>query len=60
MLIPRRENLIPNEKKMFTAEIIDIMCQVMPGTKWTQQDELYVYQTTSKQKNLLLQQKKVK
>jgi hypothetical protein len=48
------------EKKNFIAGIIDIIGQVRPGTKWTQRGELYIYRTTSKQKNLLLQQKAVK
>jgi hypothetical protein len=48
------------EKKSLIAGIIDIIGQVRPGTKWTQRGELYIYPTTNKQKNLLLQQKAVK
>ncbi len=46
-------------KKIFIARLIDIIGQVRPGTKWTQRGELYIYPTTSKQKNLLLQQRSV-
>jgi hypothetical protein len=46
-------------KKNFIAGLITLIGQVRPGTKWTQRGELYIYPTSNKQKNLLLQQTQV-
>jgi len=45
------------EKKKFITGLIELIGQVRPGTKWTQRGDLYIFPTTNRQKELLLQQK---
>ena len=45
------------EKKKFIAGLIEVIGQVRLGTKWTQRGDLYIFPTTNKQKELLIQQK---